>query len=87
MFDSAPAQIRARKRIGDGAIAWDHTNIAGAIDKNAIAREEVVALIELGAEGLEKLFQLRDKIRGQIADLSAHASITGGKTRAGEQLT
>ena len=47
----------------------------------------LIAFIELGTESLEKLFQLRDKIRGQIADLSAHACITGGETRAGEQLT
>ena len=87
MFDSAAAQVRAGERIGNGAIGWDHANVAGAIDKNAIAGEEVIAFIELGAKGLEKLFQLRDKIRGQIADLSAHACITGGETRAGEQLT
>src|SRR5438067_1674093 len=83
VFDAAATQIWARKGIRNNAIARNYSDIAGAIDKNAIAGEEVVAFIKLRAKCLEEFSQLRNEIRRQIANLSAYASITGSETRAG----
>src|SRR5262249_56172789 len=76
VFDSTAAQVRAGDRVGNGAIARDHANVAGTIDKNAIAGEEIIAFIELGAEGLEKLLQLPDKIPPHIPHLPPHPRIS-----------
>src|SRR5439155_12301200 len=83
VFDSTATQVRPRKRVSDGTIARDHSDVACAIDKNAIAGEEVVAFIEFRAKRLEEFSQLRNEIRRQIANLSANAGVTGSETRAG----
>ena len=83
MVDPASAQIWARKGIRNSAIARNYSEIASAIDKNAIAGEEIVAFIELRAKRLEEFSQLRNEIRRQIANLSPNASVTGSETRAG----
>jgi len=70
VFDAAATQIWARKGIRNGAIARNYSDIAGAIDKNAIAGEEVVAFIKLRAKRLEEFSQLRNEIRRQITNLS-----------------
>ena len=41
VFDSAAAQIRPGKSVGDGAVSWDDADVLRAIDENAIARQEL----------------------------------------------
>ena len=56
VVDAAAPQIRPGERVGDRALARDHTDVARAIDEDAIAREQFVDLIELRNETIEKRF-------------------------------
>ena len=55
MIDAAAAEIRARERVGDRAVFRDDANVAGAIDEDAIARQQLVDLVELRDEIVEEL--------------------------------
>ena len=81
-----PRRFGPDKRVSDGAIFRNHADVACAIDKDAIAREQPVHFIQLRNELIEKFFQLRNKGVRQIADLAADARVGGGEARAGEQL-
>ena len=86
MFDPASAQIRAGERISNRALLRDYADVFGSIDKNLVARQQSVALVQTRLEIVEEFLQLRGETLGQIANLSAHAGIGSGKTRACEQL-
>src|SRR5205823_2058440 len=86
MFDPASAQIRPGERISNRALLRDYADVFGSIDKNLVARQQSVALVQTRLEIVEEFLQLRDETLGQIADLSAHARIGCGKTRAGKEL-
>ena len=42
VLDAAAAQIRAGERVGDRALLRDDADVAGAIDEDAIARQQLV---------------------------------------------
>ena len=86
MLDAAGAQVWSGKRVSDRAIPRNHADLPRSIDENAISGEEFVDLIELRNETVEKLFELRDETFRQIADLTAHAGIGCGESRAGQEF-
>src|ERR1051325_8437006 len=86
VINSAAAQVWSGQGIGDGAIFRNHRNVFCSIDKNLVPGQQFVAFVEAGSEIIEKLRQLRNEILRQIANLSAHTRVRGGKTRAGQQF-
>ena len=86
VLDAAAAQVRAREAVGNRAVLRDDANVPRAIDEDAIARQELVDLVELRDEIVEELLELRDERFRQIANLSADARVGGGEARAGQKL-
>ena len=65
MLDAAAAQVRTGKRVSDRAILRNHADVFRAIDKDAIARQQLVDLIELRNEIIEKFLELRNERSGR----------------------
>ena len=86
VFNPAASQIRPGKRVGNRAIFCDDTDVFRSIDKDAIAREQFIAFIEAWDKFVEELINLRNEILGKIANLSAHARVGSGETRASQQF-
>ena len=71
VFDAAAAQIRAGKRVSDGAIFRNHTDVPGSIDKDAIPRQQFVAFVRLGPNSSRNFFKPWNESVGQIANLTS----------------
>ena len=81
VIDSASAQIRAGERIGDRTISLDHANVFRSIDKDAVPGEQLVDLVQLRDEFIQKFIETRNKSFRQITNLSADAGV--GRSKAG----
>src|SRR5256886_14504288 len=86
VFDSASAQIWTGKGVGNCAIFPDDADVSCSIDKNTIAGKQFIAFAEARHKSVEKLFELRNEIFWEIANLSTDASIRGGEARSRQQL-
>src|SRR6202040_1412065 len=86
VLDAAAAQIGARKRVSDRALARDHADVAGPVHEDAVSRQELVDFVQLRNEIVEEFFQLRDETGREIANLPADARIGSGEARASEKL-
>ena len=86
MFDPASTQIWTGKRVGNRPIFRDDADVSCSIDKNTITGKQFIAFVEARHKSVEKLFELRNEIFWEIANLSTDASIRGGEARSRQQL-
>ena len=83
VFDSTPPQVWPGNRVRDRAFLRDDADAFCAIHKNLVPGQQPVAFVETRAKVVEEFFELRDKRRRKIADLSAHPGVGCGEPGAG----
>ena len=49
VIDAAAAQVRAGEAVGDGVFLRDDADVLGAVDEDAVAREQRVDLVDVAA--------------------------------------
>src|SRR5262249_35839683 len=86
VLNPAAAEVWSGKGVGDRALFGDDANVFGSIDKDTIAREQFVHLIQRWPELIEKIAQHRNEFLRQIANLSADTGVGSCEPCAAEQL-
>src|SRR5207249_11822484 len=80
------AQVWAGESIRNRVFLRYNADVFGSIDKNFVASQQSVALVQARPEIVEEFVRLGNEALGQIADLAADASVRGGKAGTGKQL-
>src|SRR4029077_7323245 len=70
VLDPAAAQIWPRNGISNCAFLRNHANVFCSIDKDAITRQQFIALVQARNESIEEILELRNKVLRKITDLS-----------------
>src|SRR5437867_7269923 len=86
VFDAAGAQNWTRERVSYRAFLRHNADVFRSIDKDAVARQQFVHLVQSGAELIEKFVQHWLEFLRQITDLSANARVRSCEARATEQF-
>src|SRR5262245_36123984 len=86
MIDSAPTQVRSAKPIVNRYVFRDDTDILRAIDKDTVARQQLLRFIKVHHDFVEELAAPCNPVRRQVAGKSANTRVGGGKARTCQPL-